>query len=138
MTFWRTSLFKIYGIRFRPLTLARNQLPSHQFAGYKMKGRLLHTTPVFRSGQSPVDKIIDEIAEQYAIAKDEFEIAYEETEKNTVYAAEDREVAREELKKLVDMYDAAVEGEGGEEVKKRVGQRVREIKNAVERLKDED
>lgn len=38
----------------------------------------------------------------------------------------------------MDMYDAAVEGEGGEEVKKRVGQRVREIKNAVERLKDED
>lgn len=70
----------------------------------------------------------------YATATDEFEIAAEETEGNTVYAADDRVAAREALDKLKEAYNAVVEGqdrEVAEEVKRRVGQRIRELDNAV-------
>lgn len=70
----------------------------------------------------------------YATAKDEFEIAAEETEANTVYAEEDRAAAREELTKVQEAYKAVLEGpdqEVAEEVKRRIGQRIRELENAV-------
>ncbi|OMP86850.1 hypothetical protein BK809_0000525 [Diplodia seriata] len=75
----------------------------------------------------------------YATAKDEFEIAVEETEGNTVYAADDRAAAREALDALKAAYEAAVGGENrevGEEVKRRVGQRIRELDNAVVALEE--
>jgi len=80
------------------------------------------------------DEKIEEIQELYATAKDEFEIAAEETENNTVYAADDRAAAREELDKLKKVFDDAVNGPDrsiGEEVKARVGQRIRELDHAV-------
>lgn len=64
----------------------------------------------------------------------QFEIAYEETEKMTVYAQDDRTAAREELTKVQEAYKAIIEGpdkEVAEEVKKRIGQRIRELEQGV-------
>lgn len=75
----------------------------------------------------------------YATAKDEFEIAAEETEANTVYAADDRAAAREALDELKETYNSVVEGpnrEVGDEVKRRVGQRIRELDNAIVALEE--
>jgi hypothetical protein len=38
------------------------------------------------------------------------------------------------LNNLKEMFQKAIEGEDGEEVKRRVGQRIRELDNAVEAL----
>jgi hypothetical protein len=88
----------------------------------------------FYASKTLADEIIEEIQEQYATTKDEFEIATEETEKKSVYAADDRGAAQEELEKLKRLYNKALEGESAEEVKRRVGQRIRELDNAVEAL----
>ncbi|KAF2110375.1 hypothetical protein BDV96DRAFT_501061 [Lophiotrema nucula] len=87
-----------------------------------------------------INEVIEEITELYGTARDEFEIASEESEKNTTYAAEDREAAREELDKLLEYYNGAVEGADravGEEVKRRVGQRIRELEQAVLAMEEE-
>jgi hypothetical protein len=78
--------------------------------------------------------LIEDIQEQYATARDEFEIATEETEKKSIYAADDRAAAREELDKLKEMFEEALVGSEGEEVQRRIGQRIRELDNAVEGL----
>ena len=52
----------------------------------------------------------------------------------TVYAEDDRKAAREELTKLQEAYKNAIAGPDptvGDEIKRRVGQRVRELENAV-------
>ena len=72
----------------------------------------------------------------YATAKDEFEIASEETEKKTVYAADDRAAAQEELEKLKQAFEKAASEEGGEEIRRRVGSRVRELENAVKVMEE--
>jgi len=82
------------------------------------------------------DEVIEEIQEQYATARDEFEIATEETEKKSVYAADDRAAAREELDTLKEMFQKAIDGEEGEEVKRRVGQRIRELDHAIIALEE--
>jgi hypothetical protein len=67
-------------------------------------------------------------------ARDEFEIAAEETEKNTTYAPDDREAARTELDSLLAYYKEILEGGDravAEEVKRRAGQRIRELEQAV-------
>ncbi|MCJ1279057.1 hypothetical protein MMC21_006879 [Puttea exsequens] len=84
--------------------------------------------------KSPTDSKIEEIQELYATARDEFEIAQEETEKKTVYATDDRAVAHEELEKLKEAYQVAVGEEGGAEIERRVGQRIRELARAVEAM----
>ncbi len=86
------------------------------------------------ASHTPADSIIATLEDQYGTARDEFEIATEETEKKSVYAAADREAAREELDKLKEMYGQALRGADGEEVKRRVGHRLRELENAVEAL----
>lgn len=83
------------------------------------------------SVKTTADSAIEDIQEQYATARDEFEIASEETEKKSVYAAGDRAAAREELEKLKAMYEEALSGGDGVEIKNRVGQRIRELDNAV-------
>ncbi|CAI6335637.1 unnamed protein product [Periconia digitata] len=86
-----------------------------------------------------IDAAIEEIQELYATARDEFEIAAEETEKNTTYAEDDRVAAREELDRLLEYYGGVVEGGDGavaEEVKRRVGQRIRELEQAVIALEE--
>ncbi len=67
----------------------------------------------------------------------QFEIASEETEKKTVYAADDRAAAQEELAKLKDAFNDAVENSPpnvGSEIKSRVGQRIRELDRAIEAM----
>jgi len=106
-------------------TQIRSQTPCILFNPTKSRRYTTKTT---------ADEIIEEIQEQYATARDEFEIASEETERKTVYAFDDRVAAREELNNLKDMYEQALKGPDGEEVKRRVGQRIRELDNAVEAL----
>jgi hypothetical protein len=87
---------------------------------------------------------MDRIEQLYETATEEFQIAAEETEGNTVYAADDRAAAREEVDRLRAFYRAVVE-EGGtdgydagvrEEVRRRAGGRVRELANAMEALEE--
>jgi uncharacterized protein YjbJ (UPF0337 family) len=81
-----------------------------------------------------VEAAIEEIQEMYGTAKDEFEIASEESEKNTTYAPDDRAAAREELDRLLEFYKGVMEGEDravAGEVQRRVGQRIRELESAV-------
>lgn len=70
----------------------------------------------------------------------QFEIAQEETEKKTVYAPDDRAAAKEELGKLREAFNAAVNQAEDEDVRKeitrRVGQRVRELERAVEAMEE--
>lgn len=54
---------------------------------------------------------------------------------NTIYAREDRETALQEARLLQKMYEeAAGRAEDGDAVRSRVGQRVRELRIAVERM----
>lgn len=91
------------------------------------------------SSKSVADEKIEEITELYATAQDEFEIAIEETEKATVYAEEDRKAAREELTRVQEAYKAVVEGPDSqlaEEVRKRIGQRIRELEQGVAAMEE--
>ena len=86
-----------------------------------------------------IDAAIEEITELFATAKDEFEIAAEETERNTTYAEDDRAAAREELDTLLDFYRGIVEGGDkviADEVKRRVGHRIRELEHAMIALEE--
>ncbi|EPE37099.1 hypothetical protein GLAREA_09262 [Glarea lozoyensis ATCC 20868] len=88
------------------------------------------------ASKSTADTLIDEITDQYATARDEFEIATEETEKQTTYGQADRDAARAELDKLKGMYEDALRTEDGEEIKRRVGGRIRELEGAVRALEE--
>jgi hypothetical protein len=85
------------------------------------------------------DTVMDSLQEMYATAKDEFEIAVEETEKKTVYASDDRAAAKDALRLLKDEYQKAVRESSpdvAQEVTNRVGQRIRELENAVTALEE--
>ncbi|MCJ1452331.1 hypothetical protein MMC28_002673 [Mycoblastus sanguinarius] len=124
----------------RLLVSKRIYIPSHPLS------RLPHSPPsTFSQISKPLrsyvtkttaDEKIEEIQELYATARDEFEIASEETEKKTVYAADDRAAAQEELTKLKEAFEKAVAEPGGEEVRRRVGNRVRELERAVEAMEE--
>lgn len=88
------------------------------------------------ASKTSADSTVEGIQEQYATAKDEFEIAAEETEKKSIYAADDRGAAREELDKLKEVYEEALKGNDAEEIKRRVGQRIRELENAIVALEE--
>lgn len=63
----------------------------------------------------------------------------EETEKATVYAEDDRKAAREELTKVQEAYRSVLEGPDeslAEEVKKRIGQRIRELEHGVKAMEE--
>ena len=69
----------------------------------------------------------------------QFEIAAEETEKKTVYAADDRTAAGEEFAALKELYDAALRDSPEEvatEIKARVGSRIRELDEALKGLEE--
>lgn len=128
------------------LLLRPQAAPTARFASH------LHQPPLSNSSQrhlsstssnkgepSIADARIEEITELYATAQDEFEIAMEETEKQTVYAQDDRDAAREELEKVLEAYKGVVEGEDrelAEEVRRRIGQRVRELEMGVVRMEE--
>ncbi|KAF2863278.1 hypothetical protein K470DRAFT_268101 [Piedraia hortae CBS 480.64] len=72
----------------------------------------------------------EDITELYATARDEFEIAAEETQRGTTYAAADREAAREELDKLLKAWEVVKD----EPRFGNVGVRIRELEEAVKGL----
>ncbi|MCJ1402799.1 hypothetical protein MMC11_006020 [Xylographa trunciseda] len=89
--------------------------------------------------KTEADTKLEELQELYATAKDEFEMASEETGKKTIYAPDDRAAAQEELQKLKAAFDDAVKNsspEVGAEIKARVGQRIRELDRAVEAMEE--
>jgi hypothetical protein len=136
------SLTKPTTPRTSTLLLRPQQQPTARFASH------IHSAPItptstrsLSSNQGPTaaDERIESITELYATAQDEFEIAMEETEKGTVYAQEDRDAAREELEKVLEAYRSAVEGEDrelAEEVRRRIGHRVRELEMGVKRMEE--
>jgi hypothetical protein len=77
---------------------------------------------------------MESLQEMYATAKDELEIAAEETERRTVYAAADRAAAREALTALQEAYARSLRESSAEvanEVRGRVGPRIRELESAI-------
>lgn len=84
------------------------------------------------------DAAVEEITELYATAYDEFEIASESTEDNATYAEEDRKAAREELDRVLEAYKKVGEGDSGtaEEVRRRIGQRIRELEQGVKAMEE--
>ncbi|KAI1944691.1 hypothetical protein LOZ57_004704 [Ophidiomyces ophidiicola] len=107
--------------------------------------------------QPTADEYIVELQDLYEIAKDELEIAAESTDGATIYAASDRASLREAFDDLDRAYaqytgaESVSPAQGGEstaslsshipsevkeEIKRRVGQRIRELKNAVEALEE--
>ena len=94
----------------------------------------LQELSVFKPSSSPYLVTYHQCS--YATAKDEFEIASEETDKKSVYAADDREAAKEELAKFKKVYEQAIVSADGEEIKLRIGSRVRELERAVEALEE--
>ncbi|KIW98792.1 uncharacterized protein Z519_00455 [Cladophialophora bantiana CBS 173.52] len=90
--------------------------------------------------QSPTaDALMENLNDLYATAKDEFEIAAEETEKKTVYAADDREAAVDALKMLQEAFQKALKEtspEVSKEIQGRVGPRIRELENAVKAMEE--
>lgn len=82
------------------------------------------------------DALIEHLTDLYATAKDEFEIAAEETEKKSTYGPEDREAAHQAFAVLKAAYEAAVReaGGGGKEVEGRVGARIRELEAALRNM----
>ncbi|EPS43959.1 hypothetical protein H072_2128 [Dactylellina haptotyla CBS 200.50] len=125
-------------VQLRPRLVARPVLIT------PLSNPLAHGFPRYygsATGKRPVDEKVEDLSDLYVSAKDEFEIAVEETEKNTIYARDDRETAREELNKFKQAYEEAIANsspEDGQEIKTRVGQRLRELDNAVEWLSKAD
>ncbi|ORY01271.1 hypothetical protein BCR34DRAFT_575001 [Clohesyomyces aquaticus] len=109
-------------------------------AGVKWRPNEEAGTATIDSGTARrIEEVVEEITELYGTARDEFEIAAEETEKNTTYAPDDRAAAREELDKLLEYYKGIVEGEDravAEEVKRRVGGKVRELESAIKTMEE--
>ncbi|KAL4976758.1 hypothetical protein BDW66DRAFT_134236, partial [Aspergillus desertorum] len=57
------------------------------------------------SGKPQADLIVEKLQELYEEATDEFEIATESTDSSTIYAASDRESARDTLNNLIIAYE---------------------------------
>jgi hypothetical protein len=82
---------------------------------------------------------MEDLNELYSTARDEFEIAAEETEKKTVYAADDRAAAADALKMLKEAFSKALKEtspEVSKEIQGRVGQRIRELENAITAMEE--
>jgi hypothetical protein len=143
------------------------QLPSLQALALSAPAARSYSSLKNSSGKAEADLLVEELQELYEVAKDEFEIATESTDTSTIYAASDRESARDALNQLSSVYElytakqgevendnANEEAEGGgpiietnynpaevpqgvkDEVRRRVGQRIRELRNAVEALEE--
>lgn len=131
-----TSTRRIAAMPQRQLHTPRAaQLPRTQATQHQIRRA---TTQASSSPQNTPagDAAVEEITELYATAYDEFEIATESTDANATYAGEDREAAREELDKVLEAYKKAGESETAEEVRRRIGQRVRELEQGVKALEE--
>lgn len=94
--------------------------------------------PLSPDVQTAVDMAMEHLLDLYGTARDEYDIAAEETQKNTMYAPDDRAAARQELDHLLDYYRGVV-GDGGAvaaEVRRRLDGRVRELEAAVKALEE--
>lgn len=119
----------------RPSQAIRNQ----RIHTVRSASHVPYQTVRWLASKSVADEKIEEITELFATAQDEFEIALEETEKMSVYAEADRHAAREELNKLQETYKGVLEGTDttlAEEVKQRVGHRIRELDAAVKAMEE--
>ena len=96
--------------RLRPI-LRSIPRPVVQYRSFTVPRRAYSITPRLFANKAQADIVIEDLTELYATARDEFEIAMEETEKASVYAEGDREAAKEELGKLQDAYKKIIEGE---------------------------
>ncbi|KAF2501186.1 hypothetical protein BU16DRAFT_555685 [Lophium mytilinum] len=130
-------------------TLRTQTLPSRPPSSLQPSTRIPHPSPrrLFATTPTPraafdaalVEEKMQEITDLYGTARDEFEIAAEETVKKTVYAEDDRAAAREELEKLRQAFKVVVEGKDrgvAEEVRRRVGGRITELERAVEAMEE--
>ncbi|RHZ62202.1 hypothetical protein CDV55_105623 [Aspergillus turcosus] len=159
-------------IHLRPLSTHPLRPPLETLSTLKKLPTSTRTRP-FSTGRSQADLLVEELQELYETAKDEFEIATDSTASSTIYAASDRESARDALNNLLAVYslyttDIATAAESHapqqmqqgdadtergqlvntnfdpsdiparvrEEVRRRVGHRVRELSNAVESLEE--
>ncbi|KAL2858387.1 hypothetical protein BJX68DRAFT_262912 [Aspergillus pseudodeflectus] len=68
------------------------------------------SSPVSSTGKSQADLIVEELQELYETATDELEIATESTDSATIYAASDRESARDALNTLVAAFELYTTG----------------------------
>ena len=119
----------------RTLTRPRLACPSNTRSASHVPPQIIR----WLSSKTTADEKIEEITELYATAQDEFEIAMEETEKVSVYAEGDRKAAREELDKVQAAYQSVLDGPDeqlAEEVKRRVGQRIRELEQGVKAMEE--
>ncbi|KAF7117553.1 hypothetical protein CNMCM5793_006605 [Aspergillus hiratsukae] len=187
-------------IHLRPLSLSTHPLRPPPLPTLSTHKNLPPTTRTrdrpFSTGRSQADLLVEDLQElypfppfppyqyktdeaekipRYETAKDEFEIATDSTSSSTIYAASDRESARDALNNLLAVYslyttDIATTAESQlhapqlmqqgdtdteraqlvntnfdpsdiparvrEEVRRRVGHRVRELSNAVESLEE--
>lgn len=119
-------------------------------------------------GKATGDLLVEELQDLYEVATDEFEIATDSTDSATIYAASDRESARDAFNQFVAVYHlysakpgekmdgvgaggsltegspivetnfdpTAVSDELRDEVRRRVGHRVRELRSAVVNLEE--
>ncbi|KAI5783378.1 hypothetical protein FPQ18DRAFT_112923 [Pyronema domesticum] len=105
--------------------------------------RIFSTTTVSHTRR--VDDVVAAISRQYDIAALAFRDAYESSTSSRLYAKEDRETMKEELKTLELMFSQALveaaenatgtEGlEEAEEIRRRVGGRLRELREGVGRV----
>lgn len=77
---------------------------------------------------------MENLNDLYSTAKDEFEMAAEETEKKTIYAADDREAAKEAFGLLKEAYEKAIrkcDPDTAKQVQSRTGPRIKELENAL-------
>ncbi|KAJ5131897.1 hypothetical protein N7448_006055 [Penicillium atrosanguineum] len=120
------------------------------------------------SGKPTSDLLVEELQDLYEAATDEFEIATDSTDNATIYAASDRESARDALNQFIAVYHlytakagekmdgvgvggsategspvvetnqnpTAVSDDIRDEIRRRVGQRVRELRSAVVNLEE--
>ncbi|KPI39588.1 uncharacterized protein AB675_3314 [Cyphellophora attinorum] len=101
--------------------------------------RTFSTTSQRFAAPPTADALVETLTDLYGTARDEFEIAAEETEKKTVYAADDRAAAREAFEELQSTYEGSLKEatpETAQEVQRRVGQRVRELEHALKGLEE--
>ncbi|KAJ5898357.1 hypothetical protein N7504_008645 [Penicillium tannophilum] len=172
------------GPQTKPCLGSRNYLKASPQITLQQKA--LQTRHNSTAPKPTADALIEELQDLYEIAKDEFEIATESTDGGTIYAASDRDSARDALNEFCATYflytsrpgeedtgvilrsgeamsgtrlrnaEVVTLGEDGEqgpvvdtafdpasvedavkdEVRRRIGQRVRELRNAVELLEE--
>ncbi|KAH8693202.1 hypothetical protein BGW36DRAFT_301619 [Talaromyces proteolyticus] len=97
----RLSRFPAYATQLQPqsrIPVPASSCQQRAYAELKPSG-----------GKSEADLIVEELQELYDNAKDEFEIAVDSTNSSTIYAASDRESAREHLDQLVYVYTVYTE-----------------------------